>query len=114
MMGIVQIALISLSLIFAGCSLTFSKDNRENIYSELFGNNGNYFDYELFEDMLNHKFLKPESRKYFYIFVKKVGGSCSNENRCVVPISSTICVSNNAIITIEDNHFKVKSFMDGC
>lgn len=113
-MGIVQIALISSSLIFVGCSLTLSEDNRKNIYSELLVNNDNYFDYELFEDVLNRKFLKAESRKYFYVFVKKVGGSCSNENRCVVPISSTICVSNKAIITIEDNHFKVKSFTDGC
>lgn len=109
-----QIALISLFLIFAGCSLTLSEDNRENIYSELFGNNGNSFDYVLFEDVLNHKFSKLESRKSFYIFVKKVGGGCSNENHCVIPINSTICVSNKAIITIEDSHFKVKSFMDGC
>lgn len=114
MMRIVQITLISSLFFLTGCSLTLSKDNRENIYSELFGNNGNYFDYELFEDVLNHKFSKPESRKSFYVFVKKVGGSCSNENLCAVPISSTICISNKAIITIEDSHFKVKSFVDGC
>ncbi len=98
---------------FMACSVELVKDNRANIYGELFGNSSD-FDFELFEAALNHKFSKPEADPAFYAFVEKVGGSCNDQNQCKVPIYATFCIAETAIITIESDHFIVEKWTDGC
>ena len=89
-------------------------DNRGDIAKELFIKKDGAFDYDLLDKRINERF-SAKNFSEVRLFVEKLGGICQKQNVCKLYIYATICISEMAILTPnQDGSISVKPYVDGC